>query len=55
MASAKDQKFNMVMTSEDRAMLAKLAEREDVSEAQIVRSLIRRAFAEMRPAKKTKR
>ena len=55
MATAKDQKFNMMMSADDKAMLEKLSERADVSEAQIVRTLIRQAFAEAFPPKKSKR
>jgi|HubBroStandDraft_4_1064222.scaffolds.fasta_scaffold972946_1 hypothetical protein len=55
MATAKDLKFNMMMSADDKAMLEKLSERADVSEAQIVRTLIRQAFAEAFPPKKSKR
>jgi hypothetical protein len=52
MATAKDLKFNMMMSADDKAMLVKLSERADVSEAQIMRTLIRQAFAEAFPPKR---
>lgn len=56
MASAKDQKFNMVMSADDKAALAALADADDVSEAHVVRSLVRHAylerFGEKRPKKR---
>lgn len=55
MAPAKDQKFNMVMSAEDRSMLVSLSEVDDLSEAQIVRSLIRRAYVEKFGDKKPKK
>ncbi len=55
MASTKDVKFNMMMSSEDKEMLTALAERDDVSEAQIMRMLIRRSYAEAFPQKARKK
>jgi hypothetical protein len=55
MASAKDQKFNMVMSVEDKAMLESLSKVDDVSEAQVMRSLIRRSYAEKFPKKRPKK
>jgi hypothetical protein len=49
MASTKDVKFNMMMSAEDKEMLTSLAVRDDVSEAQIMRTLIKRAYAEVFP------
>ena len=54
MAASKDQKFNMVMTGEDKSMLVALSNADDLSEAHIVRSLIRRAYAERFGDKKPK-
>ena len=45
MASAKDQRFNMALSAEDKAMLASIAAADDVSEAQVLRLLIREAHA----------
>jgi hypothetical protein len=54
MAAAKDTKFSMVMTMEDKAMLAALAAVDDVSEAQVVRAAVRRSYLERFGDKKPK-
>jgi hypothetical protein len=55
MVTAKEVKFNMVMSAEDKAMLEKLAAMDDVSEAHIVRTLIREKHAARVPAPRRKK
>ena len=55
MASAKDVKFNMVMSEEDKALLEHLAKLDDVSEAQVVSSLIREKYAARVPRPRQKK
>lgn len=54
MAAAKDIKFNMVMSEDDKAMLERLAALDDVSEAQVVRMLIREKHSDRVPGKRRK-
>ena len=54
MASVKDIKFNMVMSTEEKDMLARLAGMDDVSEAQVIRTLIREKHAQRVPGKRRK-
>ena len=55
MASAKDQKLTAMLSEHDMAMLKAMSAADDVSASQVVRVLIRRAYAERFGDKKPKK
>lgn len=51
----KDERFEMRMGADVRAMLRELAERAGESEASVIRQLIRAAHAQQKPGRATKK